>query len=44
MRRRHIIKGTCEIKVTTNKGKTTFKCKNIRRKPTAQEIISSLKK
>ena len=37
------IKGKCEIQKTISKGRVTFKCRGIRRKPTAEEIIDSLK-
>jgi len=35
--------GKCEIDITKSNGRTTFKCKNLKRSPNAQEIINSLK-
>ena len=42
-RRFRKIKGSCEIQVTKARGKITFKCKNIKRVPHAQEIINQIK-
>ena len=42
-RRYRKIKDGCEIQKTITKGKITFKCKNLNRKPTAEEIVRSLK-
>jgi hypothetical protein len=37
------ISGSCMIDVTRSKGRVTMKCRNLRRAPTAQEIIDSVK-
>jgi len=36
--------GTCEIIETVMNGRRTFKFKNLKRTPSAQEIINSIKK
>jgi len=35
--------GHCQITETVINGRRTFKCKNLRRAPTAQEVIDSVK-
>ena len=36
--------GTCEIIENVINGRRTFKCRNLKRAPSAQEIINSIKK
>ena len=36
--------GNCEITENIVNGRRTFKCKNLKRAPTAQEIINLIKK
>lgn len=36
-----IVKG-CQVVTTNGKSKITFKCKNLKRKPSAKEIIDSI--
>ena len=36
--------GTCEIIENVMNGRRTFKCRNLKRAPNAQEIINSIKK
>jgi len=36
--------GRCEITETIVRGRRIFTCKNLKRPPTAQEIINSVKK
>ena len=35
--------GNCEIKIKEVNGRVTFKCKNLKRAPMAQEIINEIK-
>jgi hypothetical protein len=35
--------GECRIEMKEINGRVTFKCKNIKRTPTAQEILDSVK-
>ncbi len=35
--------GSCEITETVINGRRTFKCRNLRRAPTADEVINSIK-
>ena len=35
--------GSCEITETVINGRRTFKCRNLKRAPTAQEVINSIK-
>lgn len=37
------IKDSCVVKQTIKKGVRTFKCQNLKRSPSAQEVIDSVK-
>ena len=43
-RRYKKISNGCEIDIKKKKGRIFFKCKNLKRSPSAQEIIESLNK